>query len=270
MRLTLLGTQGWVPGVVRETTCFAVSDGDELFVFDAGTGLGRLVTSPWRSLVEPCAVVRLFLTHYHLDHVCGLAYLPAAFPGRRVVVYAPAAAVTGVDPHEALDGLLNPPYNPHSWREWPDVELRTLDEGASVIAGHRLRTRAQVHSDTSVAYRLDDALVVATDTVSDPGTVDFAAGAEVLLHEAWYLGRELERDGVPTSLPAGYDAHSEALAVARLALAAGVGRLVFIHLNPLHDEAYNAAMAAAARDVFAAVDVLEDGTAIDLAAKPPD
>jgi ribonuclease BN (tRNA processing enzyme) len=271
MRLVLLGTQGWVPTATRETTCFAVEDGDQLLLFDAGTGLGRLVAPPWRALAERCRRVHLFLTHFHLDHVCGLAYLPAVFPQRPVVIHAPTATLTGVDPLAALDGLVRPPYNPRPWRKLDGVTFSELGDGLNEVAGHRLRLRLQTHSDPSVAYRLDDALVVATDTVPDPATTAFAAGARVLLHEAWYLEPEAAVDGARgdatagAPLPAGYAAHSGALAVARLARAGDVGRLVFIHLNPLHGEADHAAMAAAAREVFAAAEVRPDGDTIDLA-----
>jgi ribonuclease BN (tRNA processing enzyme) len=213
--------------------------------------------------VERCREVFLFLTHYHLDHVCGLAYIQAAFPQRRVVVHAPDASVNGVDPEEALGGLIRSPYNPRHWRELPDVSLRALPDGVTEVAGHRLAVRAQTHSDVSVAYRLDDALVVATDTAVDPATAVFAAGARVLLHEAWYLGG-LPGPEVPAALRAGYAAHSEALAVAGLAAEAGVDRLVMIHLNPLQDETAYAEMAVAAREVFAAAEVLADGDVLDL------
>ncbi len=276
MRLVLLGTQGWVPTAARETTCFAVEDGDQLLLFDAGTGLGRLVGPPWRSLVERCRRVHLFLSHFHLDHVCGLAYLPAVLPGQPVVIHAPGTAVTGVDPEAALDDLVRPPYNPRPWRELVGVSFRELGDGVNEVAGHRLSLRLQTHSDPSVAYRLDDALVVATDTVADPDTATFAAGVPVLLHEAWYLeprpagaGASGEDVGARGPLPAGYAGHSGALAVARLARAAGVGRLVFVHLNPLLAEADHAAMAAAARDVFAASEVRSDGDTIDLRGADP-
>ena len=264
MRLSLLGTQGWIPTGARETTCFAVDDGERLIVVDAGTGFRRLVTPPFRRLVEDRAEIHLLLTHYHLDHVCGLAYAPAILAGRRLTVHAPAPELTGVDPAEALSGLIRQPYNPKPWHELAGVELRLLHAGVNDLAGHRVGVRAQRHSDTSVAYRLDDALVVATDTAVDPATVEFAAGAGVLLHESWYCG-----DGpganVPAALRPGYAAHSEARAVARLAVEARVGRLVLIHLNPLHDETDHAAMAAVARGVCPVAEIRPDGDEITLA-----
>jgi ribonuclease BN (tRNA processing enzyme) len=263
MRLTLLGTQGWIPTGTRETTCLAVEDDGRLLVFDAGTGLRHLIDPSWRATVERCAEVHLFLTHYHLDHVCGLAYLPGVFSQHRVVVHAPDQSLTGMDPERAITGLIRPPYNPRPWHELPGVELEALHEGVNDAAGHRVSVRAQVHSDVSVAYRLDDAFVLATDTTEDPRTAAFAARARVLLHEAWYVG-DPDAPDVPRALRAGYPAHSEAVAVAGLARDARVGRLVLLHLNPLLDEPAYATMAAAAREVFPATDVLADGDVIEL------
>lgn len=263
MRLMLLGTQGWIPTGSRETTCFAVEDGERLLVIDAGTGFRRLFMPPFRRLVDAHPEIHLFLTHYHLDHVCGLAYLPAVLARRRVTVHAPAASLTGVDPHEALGGLMRQPYNPRPWDDLTGATLEEVHAGDNEIAGHRVAVRAQRHSDTSVAYRFDDALVVATDTMADPATAEFAAGAAVLLHEAWYVG-ESPGPGVPAALRPGYAAHSEACAVAGLAAAADVERLVLIQLNPLDGETAYAAMAGAAREVFAATDVHPDGHSIPL------
>jgi len=263
MRVSLLGTIGWMPSDRRETTCFACRAEDSLFIFDAGTGLRRLRAPAQAALLDGAREVHLFLTHYHLDHVCGLAYLPGVLPGRELVIHAPAAALNGVDPERALAGLLRRPYNPRDWGELADLRLEPVVAGANEIAGHTVRVRAQQHSDVSVAYRVDDAFVLATDTRADPATAEFAAGVGLLLHEAWYNAADPRTDQIPAELLPGYAAHSEAGAVAGLAAAAGVGRLVAMHLNPLHDESYYAALEAAARAVFARTDVLPDGAVVD-------
>jgi len=263
MRVTLLGTIGWMPSERRETTCFASRAGDSLFIFDAGTGLRRLREPAQAALLDGARDVHLFLTHYHLDHVCGLAYLPGVLPGRGLVIHAPAAELNGVDPERAVAGLLRRPYNPRDWEDLAELRLEPVVAGANEIAGHTVRVRAQQHSDVSVAYRVDDAFVLATDTRIDPRTAEFAAGVGLLLHEAWYNAADPRTDETPAELLAGYAAHSEAGAVAGLAADAGVGRLVPMHLNPLHDEAYYAALEAAARAVFPRTDVLPDGAVVD-------
>ena len=263
MRVTLLGTMGWMPSDRRETTSFACRTGDSLFIFDAGTGLRRLREPAQAALLDGARDIHLFLTHYHLDHVCGLAYLPGVLPGRGLVIHAPAAELNGVDPERAVAGLLRRPYNPRDWEELTDVRLEPVVAGANEIAGHTVCVRAQQHSDVSVAYRVDDAFVLATDTRTDPATAEFAAGVGLLLHEAWYNAADPRTDETAAELLPGYAAHSEAAAVAGLAADAGVGRLVPMHLNPLHDESYYAALETAARAVFPRTDVLPDGAVVD-------
>ena len=125
--------------------------------------------------------------------------------------------------------------------------------------------RAQQHSDVSVAYRVDDEFVLATDTRPDRETARFAEGARVLLHEAWYNEADPRTARAPSQLLPGYASHSEITAVARIAKAAGVSRLIPMHLNPLHDEDYYRALESAARTVFPPTDVLADGAVVDTA-----
>ena len=87
-----------------------------------------------------------------------------------------------------------------------------------------------------MSFRLDDELVIATDTSPDPDAVAFAEGAGLWLHEAWYWAGDPALAAVPEELRPGYAAHSEATAVAGLAAQAGVGRLILVHLNPLAGE----------------------------------
>jgi len=262
MEVTLLGTAGWMPTRQRQTTCFASRLDDVLLLVDAGTGLRRLLDEEHRALTEGVREAHLFLSHYHLDHVCGLAYLSGVLPGRRLTVHAAPREVTGLDPAATLASLVRRPYHPVALTDLPDVRVEAVEGLETEVAGRRVRLRPQQHSDVSVAFRVEDDLVVATDTEADPGTAAFAAGAAVLLHEAWYWAADPRLAAVPAGLRAGYASHSEAVAVAGLAREAGVGRLVFVHLNPLFDEAAYADMAAAARERFAAAEVLADGAVV--------
>ena len=263
MQVTMLGTMGWMPSQRRETTCTACRDGDDLLIFDAGTGLRRLLEPQHAKLLEDVTTVHLFLSHYHLDHTCGLAYLPAVMPQRRIVLHPPAFEITGVDPTEAIAGLLRRPYNPKDLAELEAISIAPLREGSNEVAGHEIRVRRQQHTDTSVSWRVDDAFVQATDTMGDAGTADFVAGAGLLLHEAWYGATRPGMDTVPEELRAGYAAHSEARQVAGIAASAGVRRLVLIHLNPLMDETELAAMAGDARTVFPGTELRDDGETLD-------
>jgi ribonuclease BN (tRNA processing enzyme) len=266
MSLTLLGTMGWMPSDRRETTCMACRDGAVLFLFDAGTGLRRLLDPAASALLDGALEVHLFLTHYHLDHVCGLAYLSGVLPGRHVTIHAPEAAITGVDPETAVAGLLRHPYSPQDLHQLTGISVKAVTGRGDTVAGHTIRVRRQRHSDTSVAYRFDDEFVLATDTMADEGTAEFSAGTSLLLHEAWYGAQDLDAGGAAGRLPRSYASHSEAGAVARIAAAARVKRLVLVHLNPLRDERYYAALAEIARAEFAQTEIRDDGSVVDTGA----
>lgn len=265
MDVTLLGTMGWLPRDARETTCFAVREGPTLLVFDAGTGLRRLLDPEHAGLLTGVAEVHLFLSHYHLDHVCGLAYLSGVFPACDVVLRPPAAELTGVDPVAAVSELVRRPYNPVDLADMGNVRVRPAGR-ENEVAGHVVRLRPQHHTDTSVSFRLDDELVIATDTPPDPEAVDYARGVGLWLHEAWYWADDPALEKVPEHLRPGYAAHSEASAVARLAGQADVGRLVLVHLNPLGEGGSYRSLRDAARRVFPHTDVLADGTTLSASA----
>jgi ribonuclease BN (tRNA processing enzyme) len=254
----LLGTQGWIPTPRRATTCLAYRDGDALLVFDAGTGLARFLQPPASGLLAGIDEVHLLMTHYHLDHSVGLSYLSGLFPRHKVTVHVPAAAVNGVEPSAGVPALIRRPFFPVDWAEQKNVSLGTLQEGDNLVAGVPVRLRAQTHADVSAGYRIADHFAFITDTVADPATATFAAGAELLLHEAWIDGREESEPGQEKLVRRTYTSHASARQAAALAAQAGVAELYLIHLNPAFHDEYYRGMERSARAIFAATLVPDD------------
>lgn len=249
--LTLLGTQGWIPTPRRCTTCLAYRDGTDLLVFDAGTGLARFLEPPAADLLSGVDQVHLLLTHYHLDHSAGLSYISGLFPRRQITVHVPAAAVNGVEPAAGVPALIRRPFFPIDWAQQKNVALATLQAGDNLVAGLPVRVRAQKHADVSAGFRVGDRFALVTDTVADPATVAFAAGAELLLHEAWIDGKEESQPGQEKLVRRTYTSHTSARQAAALAAQAGVDELYLIHLNPAFGEDYYREMERSARAVFA-------------------
>ena len=63
VKFTLLGTGGWIPTTRRETTCALLNMPEALFIFDAGTGLPRLLEQRFRPEPAPAREGPLFLSH---------------------------------------------------------------------------------------------------------------------------------------------------------------------------------------------------------------
>lgn len=242
MRLTVLGSAGWMPTDERETASYAIREDDRLLVLDAGTGLRRLVTEP--DLLDGVTSIDLVLSHFHLDHLIGLSYL--AVLDRPVTVYGPGDWLYGRPTAEVLDELLRPPYQA-SRRSFV---VRELTEAGVLWGGHRLRVRHQAtHTAPSVAYRLDDVVSYCTDTGHDLDNAEFVAGCELLLHEVWSTEDAAELG------------HSSAAQAADIARRAGVGRLLLIHLPPGRDPESLLAQALA---IFPATELGTDGAQPDL------
>ncbi len=100
MSIVILGSGGWIPTERRETACTLVRRGDQALLLDAGTGARRLIGSAHLDGVRRLDVV---LTHFHLDHVCGLSYLPAL--PLEVRIWAPGRWLYGSASEELLGPL---------------------------------------------------------------------------------------------------------------------------------------------------------------------
>jgi ribonuclease BN (tRNA processing enzyme) len=207
-----------MPTEDRETACALVRRGDSALLLDAGTGVRRLATQP--TLIEGATNLDVVLTHFHLDHVCGLSYLPAL--STRATVWAPGRWLYGRSSDALLRPLLEPPVSAFERAEFGAVH--ELVAGAQQIGGFTVTTRAQLrHWAPTAGLRIDDDLALITDTAYDPEAVSLVRGVRHLLHEAWS----------PSSAPSSATGDATGRDAGRVAAAAGVGLLTLIHLNPL-------------------------------------
>lgn len=228
MKLVPLGINGYYPSHGRQTMAHLVlPEGGGALLLDAGTGVGRLGDEPARTLLEGAETLDLLLTHYHLDHVVGLSILPAVLGLLPVRIHAPGKPLVDADPAETLCRLIHPPLFPIPLTEYPmPVELDRVTSESLSIAGIDVRLRRQEHPGGSLGVRLGDSLAYVTDTVADDATADFAAGVDLLLHEVWADAGDEAVGG-----------HSAVDEVARIAVRAGVRRLMPVHHHPRRTQA---------------------------------
>jgi ribonuclease BN (tRNA processing enzyme) len=218
MDALLLGSGGWIPTSRRETCCAYLRSNGHVLLIDAGTGVQRLVENP--ELLAGVERLDIVLTHFHLDHVVGLTYLPALplLPA----IWGPGELTANTTTKEILGRLIGRPL----FAATPgDIagSVHEIPPKPFQIGPFAISPRVQrLHTDPTLALRVGDALTYCTDTAADPGNADFAAGSRLLLHEAWYA--EASTDD---------ETHSAAGEAGQLARTAGVDRLVLIHINPL-------------------------------------
>ncbi len=107
-------------------------------------------------------------------------------------------------------------------------------------------------------------MVYATDTEGyvngDRRLLQFARGAELLIHDAMYTEARYVSMPVPTQ---GYG-HSTVEIATSLAEKAGVKRLALFHHDPVHDDAALDEVGALGQALFAPTVMARDGLEIDL------
>lgn len=138
MRVRILGCSGGI-GIGLRTTSILVDDD---ILIDAGTGVGDL------TLAEIAGIRHLFLTHSHLDHVCGLPlFLDSMFDEfaeRPLIVHSRAETLTALRSH-LFNDVLWPDFTKLPNREKPVVRFEPLTPGDVIAVGERKVHAVDVH-----------------------------------------------------------------------------------------------------------------------------
>lgn len=218
--LTILGGGGWFPAYERQTACALLRDGESAVMIDAGSGVGRLIERP--ELLDGIRRLDIVLTHFHLDHIIGLAYLPAIGVSAHTTVWGPGSLLYGIATGELLDRVSHEPFHPVPLAD-QEIVVRDVPAGEFELGEFRIATRRQDrHSAPSLGLRFGDEFAWITDTAYDPGSESFATGCRLLAHEAWFT----------QAAPRNADIHSSSAQAAQVASKAEVEQLLLIHLPP--------------------------------------
>lgn len=244
-RLVLLGTAGGpTPKVERSAPAQAVVVDDDVYLVDAGSGVGRQLV---RAGLDIDRIRVVAVTHHHSDHVAdaGLVLL--------------LAWGTGLTSDVQVIGPTGTKRMMESYLEFADADLRarTTDEarprlerlievtdvGDGVVyedAKVRISACHVTHPPMeALAYRIDTpdrSYVFSGDTTPNRDLVDLARGADILVHEVMHLpsiDSLVDAPGAPSGLRSHLLAsHTSTADVGSIAREAGVGTLVLTHLVP--------------------------------------
>jgi ribonuclease BN (tRNA processing enzyme) len=218
MKLVLLGSGGYFPTCQRQTACLMLPECG--VVLDAGSGMCRLGEYLQTDRLD------VFLSHAHLDHVAGLTYLINVVPDEvaaNTIVRGESAKLAAVREHLFAE-LIFPVA--------PPFRFEPLGESCPLPGGGTLTHFPLKHPGGSIGFRLDwpgHSLAYVTDTTAstDAPYVDRIRGVDLLVHEAYFA---TEAKNLPE-----VTGHSCLTTVANVAAAAGVGRLVLVHIDPQID-----------------------------------
>jgi ribonuclease Z len=299
LSVTFLGTGASIPTIDRNVAALAVQREGETLLFDCGEGTQRQMMRYGVGF----SFREIFFTHYHADHMLGLTGLLRTMGlqdrSNPVTLYGPrgaqrilgAAISLGIErnkfPVEVLeirpgDRLVRDQYDIVVF----ETEHRADTLGFALVEHPRLgrfnpdRARelgipegphwGRLHKGQAVTLengqtfepadlvgppRKGRSLVYTGDTRPHFGVIEAAKGADLLIHEATFGGDELER--------AKETGHSTAAEAARVAVEAGVSRLVLTHISSRYNRDASELLAEA-RAVFPETVIARDGMMVDV------
>ncbi len=299
LSVTFLGTGAACPTVDRNVAGLAVQREGEMILFDCGEGTQRQMMRYGVGF----SFTEVFFTHFHADHMLGITGLlrTMGLQDRTapVTLYGPkgaprilgAAISLGVERNKFPVEVVEIRAGDRLPRDEYDIVVFETDHRADTV-GYALAEHTRLgrfHPDRArelgvpegplwgrlhkgETVTLDDGrsigpadlvgrprrgrtLVYSGDTRPSPALLHAARGADLLIHEATFGGEEAER-AVETG-------HSTAAEAARVALQAGVRRLVLTHISPRYSRDAPELLAEA-RAVFPETVIARDGLAVEV------
>lgn len=270
MNVRFWGTRGSYPAsgaafseFGHHTICVSARIGDDLVVFDAGSGataLGDYLRA------NPVRHVRILISHFHHDHLAGLPFLlhgACATPETSVAMHCSLPIETQLE--ELIRPMISAPYFPNEAGDLAGrIAYNRHAPGETFMLGDVVARSALVeHPGGAMAYRIEKggaAVVFVTDVEDSPvpaaALVDLARGADLLMHDTMFT-----REEIATRRGWGHGTAEGALALAR---AAGVRHLAGFHHNPLHDDTVLRARAQALQAEFAPSCFAREGQTIQV------
>ncbi len=299
LSITFWGVRGSYPApgaqtarVGGNTPSVEVRAGNHRIILDAGTGvigLGRTMVDQSRAEQKPMIATLLF-THTHHDHTQGFPFFtPAHYPTTTLYVFGPKTLHQDLE--EILSRAMLPPVFPITLDELPCLRvMRNLQEGEAIVLNAQTAEplvmanrdaamqespehvtvrvmRSHAHPQGVFIYRIEHggrSMVFATDTEGyvggDQRLIDFAHGADLMIHDAQYTEQEYTSSSTPKQ-GWGHSTWQMAIAVAR---AAGVKRLALFHHDPLHGDDMLEELEKEAQAAFQQTVLAREGMKIEL------
>jgi len=299
LSVTFLGTGAACPTVDRNVAGLAMQREGETILFDCGEGTQRQMMRYGVGF----SFTEVFFTHFHADHMLGITGLlrtmglqdrtaPVTLYGPRGAQRILGAAMSlGIERNRFPVEVVEIRAGDRLRRDEYDIVVFETDHRADTVGYalaehtrlgrfHPERARelgvpegplwGRLHKGETVT--LDDGRIVSPadlvgvprrgrtvvysgDTRPNLPLLEAARGADLLIHEATFGGDEAER-AIETR-------HSTASEAARVALEAGVRRLVLTHISPRYTRDAPELLAEA-RAVFPETAIARDGMTVEV------
>ncbi|MEN8223464.1 MAG: MBL fold metallo-hydrolase [Acidobacteriota bacterium] len=265
LRFTFYGVRGSYPVSAPKTIKYGgntasilFESGDDIFIFDAGTGI--VAAGEYIQSKRNIKTINIFLTHMHIDHIMGLPFFNPLYDKDKIIKIH-CFKYNGFEYKDTIFSLFNQPLSPIS-RKGIRAKLKFYTFGENVknpvfINDHTSVSciKDELHPKSGVLiYKVDccdKKLIFATDVESEKGFAgdhaDFIKNADILIHDSQYTSEDYKNNDSPKS---GYG-HSTVDMAVNNAVKMNVEKLFLFHYSPEYPDSQLEKMLEHAKKRFA-------------------
>jgi phosphoribosyl 1,2-cyclic phosphodiesterase len=273
MRVKFWGVRGSTPTPQAEnmryggnTSCVEVRVGEQLYIFDCGTGfrvLGQQLQDEFGEKKLPLSA-HVFVSHFHWDHIQGIPFFRPLYDRADSQFLFHCSSRTR-SLKQVMDEQMASPYFPvnlsqmQAQQKFYDIDIGRLN----LQDGVQIQTSWLNHPQGCMGFRMetkDGVLVYATD--NEPGDAAFdksvrklAEGADVLIYDAQYLPEEYAAE------KRGWG-HSHWREAVNVVMESGAKELVLFHHDPDHNDVVIDKIVHDARNYYPKVRAAAEGMEI--------
>jgi len=276
MRIKFWGVRGSTPAPQPEnmryggnTSCVEVRLGDQLYVFDCGTGFRVLGQSLRQEFSTRPISAHIFVSHFHWDHIQGLPFFGPLYDNRENRFKFHCSSRTRTL-KKVLEEQMASPFFPVGLNQMQaHQDFHDIEEGRITLGDVKLQAAWLNHPQGCMGFRLETKegiVVYATDNepgheVFDKNVRKLAEGADVLIYDSQYLPEEYaaKRRGW---------GHSHWREAINVVMESGAKELVLFHHDPDHDDSCIDKVVREARNYYPRVRAAAEGMQIEVGVKP--
>jgi ribonuclease BN (tRNA processing enzyme) len=173
MTIIFLGTNGWYDTQTGNTVCVLIETSKEYIILDAGHGFYKI-----DQYITTSKPIYLFLSHFHLDHICGFHILNKFQFPQGIDIFGPPGLET------SLKRLIDKPFT--SPLKDLKTKVRLHELGLERLLPLPVRYKKMKHASLCYGYRfqLENKMVAyCTDTGICNNLYELASKADLLIAE---------------------------------------------------------------------------------------
>lgn len=272
MKLKFYGTRGSIPICEASfqkyggnTTCVALCNEKDVYIFDAGTGIRNLGREYFSNQNHILSNIILTFSHFHWDHIQGFPFfLPAYDPSRKLTITTIGRTDDYFDLKSIFENQMRKEFFPVPLEKMGST-LNFIQEKTNLFQNGNVKIISSEHNHPGRAYsyriEIEGKVIVFITDVEHTGgidkrVIDISKDADILIHEAQYTPDELERHK-----GWGHSSWMQAIEVAKLA---NVKKLFITHHDPDHDDKFLDNVEIECKKHFDNVELAKDNLEVEL------